>query len=45
MVDRRTGKKKKSKKPVVKGPVNPNQQTPVTVPKRTGIPPKEIIDI
>ena len=40
MVDRRTGKKKKTKKPDVKEPITLNQPPPVVVPKRTQTPPK-----
>jgi hypothetical protein len=40
MVDKRTGKKKKSKKTDVKQPITLNQPPLTIVPKRTGIPPK-----
>jgi hypothetical protein len=41
MVDRRTGKKKKSKKPDVNEPITMNQPPLVIVPKRKNTPPKK----
>jgi hypothetical protein len=40
MVDKRTGKKKKAKKPDLQAPITSNQKTPFIVPKRTNTPPK-----
>jgi hypothetical protein len=37
-MDKRTGKKKKSVKVEIKEPVLPNQQLPITPPKKTNVP-------